>query len=443
MCQNLDRIKAKNAYEAIRQARNLEKLIIECRGYGIYIGSHPIKPGYFLSIAMKSCPNLRYIKLDCEWLSNNSSTAIVDFGLQKHDDYELCNQIIEDAFISSGSRTHTMIQHKYFQLLKRGCEFVNSKVFLYKFGVDSNTPPEDDREPFGNPYFYTNPVLDYAYYTSNDLYIMAIGYHCKNLETLDFTSLLPSSIHSSTIETVLMESKNTLRCLKCPKGLDNHLSPLCFQECKKLEELVINADISLTTVFHNLPRLKNLTLFCHYTDKRGQFTRENDLNNMFNNRLEHLEHLDLQDGYVVSELLLKTISYNCPKLNYFRISKSQHINNQDILMFIECCANSDIKIQNLVLENCKHMKESYWISKVDTYFKAQKNKINLSTGLQKMDKDNIGPCPLHARIYNINYPLCVEIITQAATIQWNTKLKEVNWKWKKRDNHRIRLKDIF
>ena len=172
-----DQNTAKNACMAISRSRCLEKLSIDCRnksGQRISVNENEICTGFFVSIPVKNCSKLREIRFNCQNFSNDGMLPLFDLGIGKNESFEKA---------LAANTNYEMCQNttyrypKYRQILKTALERLKIQ------------DPSENVLYISE--FWKSTFLKFGdrLLTSNDMYILFIIYHCKNLESIDFSSL--------------------------------------------------------------------------------------------------------------------------------------------------------------------------------------------------------------------------------------------------------------
>ena len=326
--QKFDQIMAKNACYAIRRSTSLKKLILDDGNRDSESWSFN-SPGFYLSVAIKNCPKLRHIKIDCTRISKTfryggiyggghqvyNLTDLLDLGSDKEEIFdtalkaaEYVNKFSTSDFQNEQTLGHSsleqcltdmddlndIIQKKYqnlrFEILKRAKKGLKLCAKLELQSV------------FGNEKY------------GDQLHINFIASNCQNLESLDISSNYYTGMIN--INPVLKKQNNTLKCLKMGNKpfTDSELEIL--KGCKKLQELQI---CKMSPSFPQLLQLKSLSI------NFVQFEVDVMSSNL---KVENYDNTNNE--------LLKTIALKFPNLNSFRmLYKKTDINYQGIEMLLK------------------------------------------------------------------------------------------------------------
>ena len=83
------------------RSRYLEKLSIDCRdtlGNKVSVNENGICTGFFVSTAVKNCPNLREIRFNCENFSTDGMITLFDLGLGKKATFDMALAAASNCF---------------------------------------------------------------------------------------------------------------------------------------------------------------------------------------------------------------------------------------------------------------------------------------------------------------------------------------------------------
>ena len=118
---------AKDAYETIQNSRNLIELVI-CSGHGFKDWDwNRFSPGFFVCIALKSCPKLCILKFDIEnghLSENRARNILLNIGLDEKKSFDDANAIVNNIKANKiVDLDKVELIEKGFQMLKFGRNF--------------------------------------------------------------------------------------------------------------------------------------------------------------------------------------------------------------------------------------------------------------------------------------------------------------------------------
>ena len=328
----LDYDKAKEAYEIIQKSKNLLEMTIFHHS-----DNWDFPPGLFISIMIKSCPKLRSLKFDLKRkeLTKHCGRHILFYlGIDKNRPFDDIDEVEKEACEKG-------FQMLDFGTLKFETNFVDEH---YGLCIPIFVIPEGFTGHTWNNCIWIKP---------NEIYLLAIIIHMKNLDCLDISSLgdISNPIFGSLF------SIKTLKKLKLNKTLA--LSHDLIGRLQNLNELEIGHQITRQDVnnmfaptLSMLPNLRKLII--NYSGIR--FFR-----NMFENvKFENLEWLELKDDLwnnAVNGHVLRTISENCPNLTHLVITQCTITNKE-----LDSIKNLS-KLCCIRVKNCRYVTKEYFEEK--------------------------------------------------------------------------------
>ena len=347
---------AKDAYETIQNSRNLIELVIS-HEYGEWDWNR-FSPGFFICIALKSCPKLYILKLkieNCRLSENGARHILLNIGLDKNKSFDSANGIVNDIKVNKEVNVEKLeLIKKGFQLLKLGTNF-NMDMLNFENSI----------------------TVDNIEYEPSDIYLRAISMNFENLQCLDISELI--GFRDQTILSLLKEMANSLKSLKLPNCWLRHKgwqteenwnkvqksSIEILQNFQQLNELQISNYVSimsrqlfyydiLSLVLSKLPYLKKLIVEVDHYDTNTY---------LINNNFEHLEWLELRVKQVhLSKFFLIGITIHCQNLETLIIDGADDLKHDDL-----DCINKRLtrltKLRCFRIKNCKKITKEYFENK--------------------------------------------------------------------------------
>ena len=352
---------AKNAYETIQNSRNLIELVISSEYDSWDWDWYRSSPGFFICIALKSCPKLSILKLDLAgkggFSANGVRNTLLNIGLDKNKSFEVANAIVNNIVIE----TNEEVDMEKLELIEKGFEMLN-------FGIDFNM------ETF---VLLGQMTIDNIIFEPSDIILRAISMNFENLQCLDISELI--GFRDQTILSLLKEMANSLKSLKLPNCWLRHKgwqteenwnkvqksSIEILQNFQQLNELQISNYVSimsrqlfyydiLSLVLSKLPYLKKLIVEVDHYDTNTY---------LINNNFEHLEWLELRVKQVhLSKFFLIGITIHCQNLETLIIDGADDLKHDDL-----DCINKRLtrltKLRCFRIKNCKKITKEYFENK--------------------------------------------------------------------------------
>ena len=196
--------------------------------------------------------------------------------------------------------------------------------------------------------------IDGRIMNANDLYVIFMANHCKNLKTLDISSL--KNISDKSLDIFCQKRKDTLKNLIIKNGHERHvmINNESLKVLKNLEKLTICWQSQIET---SISEMHHLNYLCLSPRKDSGWygntvLRSSYLIELFENKkVKQLESLIIKDNScgedeIVTNDVLKCIAFNCPRLKYLQIHDTWKINQKSIGWLIDHLSSLNYLVLN-------------------------------------------------------------------------------------------------